>query len=262
MAKRFTDNEKWKKKWFRSLPCEMKLFWCYICDNCNIAGIWEVDMELASFFIGSTVSEEYTLSCMEKQITVISPSRWMINDFVSFQYGNLVPNNNLHKSVISLLEKSGASQGLVSPRPGDKVKVKEEVINTTNTTSPSPTVLPPKRAFTAIFEDIWSLYPKRIGKKDALKHFLANVKTESDCDDIWKALGNYKASERVSKGFIQNGSTWFNNWRDWVEFEEKRYVKPSNGTPRKPDATPIGNPDPEQQEAVARLIRETTENLR
>lgn len=134
MAKRFTDNEKWKKQWFRKLPCEMKLFWCYICDNCNIAGIWEVDMEVASFFIGSTISEEYALSCMEKQISVISHSKWMINDFVGFQYGNLVPNNNLHKSVISLLEKSGASQGLVSPKAGDKVKVKDKVkvINTTN----------------------------------------------------------------------------------------------------------------------------------
>lgn len=129
MAKRFTDTEKWKKQWFRKLPDEMKLFWYYICDNCNIAGIWDVDLELASFLIGQNIEKEVALKYMEKQIKILSESKWFILDFVKFQYGELVPNNNLHRSVLLLLEKSGASQGLVSPLAGDKVKVK--VDNTT-----------------------------------------------------------------------------------------------------------------------------------
>lgn len=123
MAKRFTDTEKWKKQWFRKLPNEMKLFWYYICDSCNIAGIWDVDMELASFLIGQPIDQVVALRYMDKQIRVLSDSKWLIVDFVKFQYGDLVPNNNLHRSVLLLLEKSGASQGLVSPLAGDKVKV-------------------------------------------------------------------------------------------------------------------------------------------
>lgn len=70
------------------------------------------------------------------------------------------------------------------------------------------------------FEDIWSLYPRRVGKKHALRHFKASVKNEKDLDDIRTALNNYLASERVYNGFIKNGDTWFNNWRDWVNYKE------------------------------------------
>ncbi len=124
MAKRFTDSEKWKKGWFRKLPLDMKLLWVYICDNCNIAGIWDVDFELASFFIGKEIIEDIALSHMEKQISILINNKWLIKDFVGFQYGTLIANNNLHRSVLNILNNSGASQGLVSPKAGDKVKVK------------------------------------------------------------------------------------------------------------------------------------------
>lgn len=75
------------------------------------------------------------------------------------------------------------------------------------------------------FEDIWSRYPKRVGKKEAMRHFIATVKTESDIDNIYLAMENYKKSERVLRGFIQNGSTWFNNWTDWIDYKEELCVK-------------------------------------
>jgi len=72
-----------------------------------------------------------------------------------------------------------------------------------------------------IFIKLYNKYPKKVGKKSALKHFKASVKTEEDAKNIGIALDHYLESERVAKGFIQNASTWFNNWQDWVEFEEK-----------------------------------------
>ena len=70
------------------------------------------------------------------------------------------------------------------------------------------------------FEEIWLKYPKRIGKKQAERHFFASVKVEQNWLDIQTALKNYLESERVAKGFIQNGATWFGNWKDWVLFKE------------------------------------------
>ena len=67
------------------------------------------------------------------------------------------------------------------------------------------------------FESLWKRYPSPIGKKAAIRHFEASVKTPQDYVDINKALDNYVISARVRKGFIQNGSTWFNNWRDYVD---------------------------------------------
>ncbi len=70
------------------------------------------------------------------------------------------------------------------------------------------------------FENLYLKYPKKVGKKDALRHFKASVKTDEDLKNINKALYNYIASDRVAKGFIQNASTWFRNWQDWIDFTE------------------------------------------
>jgi hypothetical protein len=131
MAKRFTDSDKWKKKWFRKLSPELKCLWVYICDNCDICGLWDVDFELASVFIGLSLNEEIVKEKFAKQYKVINGgSKWFIKDFVAFQYGELVDNNNLHRSVIKKLKELGVFEGLNSPSAGDKDKdkVKDKVI--------------------------------------------------------------------------------------------------------------------------------------
>jgi len=67
------------------------------------------------------------------------------------------------------------------------------------------------------FSEIWLRYPKRIGKKAAERHFNSSVKTEDDWCSISLALDHYLASDRVKNGYIQNGSTWFNDWQSWAE---------------------------------------------
>jgi len=71
------------------------------------------------------------------------------------------------------------------------------------------------------FERFWKKLPAKmkVGKKNAFRHFKASVKTQKDFENLEGALENYKQSERFRKGFIQNGSTWFNNWQDWAEYD-------------------------------------------
>lgn len=71
------------------------------------------------------------------------------------------------------------------------------------------------------FEQIWSKYPNKVGKKMAIKHFKASVKTKEDLENLQKAITNYLSSKRVSQGFVQNGSTFMNNWRDWIDYKEE-----------------------------------------
>ena len=78
-----------------------------------------------------------------------------------------------------------------------------------------------KNTYSPNFEAIWTKYPSRVKRKEAEKHFLASVKTEQDFEDINKALNNYLqhlANNDWKKP--QNGSTWFNNWQDWINWEE------------------------------------------
>ena len=70
------------------------------------------------------------------------------------------------------------------------------------------------------FKDIWERYPKKVGRKKAEGYFESSVKTTEDFTKINLALDHYLKSERVAKGFVQNGATWFNDWETWVDYQE------------------------------------------
>tara|TARA_R110000824_G_scaffold34174_1_gene108968 strand:+ start:1280 stop:1903 length:624 start_codon:yes stop_codon:yes gene_type:complete len=106
MAKRFTDTDKWKKGFIRSLPAKYKLFWLYILDDCNHAGIWETDFEVASIRIGNKITEKEASKILSSQIKIFDGgNKWFIPKFIDFQYGILNENSRPHLAVIKLLDK-------------------------------------------------------------------------------------------------------------------------------------------------------------
>jgi hypothetical protein len=130
MAKRFTDNSKWKKLWIRRLEPKYKLFWFYLLDNCDHAGIYDADIESASFHIGLDYSEEEILQTFDRKIKIIKKDKWFIPKFVEYQYGELNENNRAHLSVIKILKKYNlldANNTLVSTLQGSKLKDKDKV---------------------------------------------------------------------------------------------------------------------------------------
>ena len=145
MPLRYTDTQKWKKSWFLDLPIHYKLLWNYLCDECNHAGIWEVNFKLANFLTGHEFDPEETLRTMEKQIIVLDNGRrWFLVDFIEWQYkcsiDDLNPQNRVHQSIIAILEKhnifkllnhnkekkEGATKPLSCPIDGDKDKDKDK----------------------------------------------------------------------------------------------------------------------------------------
>lgn len=106
MAKRFTDTDKWKKGFIKNLPAKYKLLWLYILDDCNHAGIWDTDFEVASIRIGSKINEKEAAKVLSEQIKIFDGgNKWFLPKFIDFQYGQLNENVNAHKSVIKLLDK-------------------------------------------------------------------------------------------------------------------------------------------------------------
>ena len=101
-----TDTDKWKKRFVRELKPQHKLLWFYILDDCNHAGIWEVDLEVASIRVGFELSHDNLPSSFgDKVISFDDGDKWFIPDFIEYQYGELNPNSNVHKSVLNLLNK-------------------------------------------------------------------------------------------------------------------------------------------------------------
>lgn len=114
MAKRLTDTGKWSKKWFRGLPAAYKLFWLYLCDVCDHAGTWEVDMETARLQAGGDIDEEKALELFGHRVRVIDDGhRWWIVGFVKFHYANakgeVSTGNKMYAAVLKTFEKYGLS---------------------------------------------------------------------------------------------------------------------------------------------------------
>jgi|10_taG_2_1085330.scaffolds.fasta_scaffold03603_3 rubrerythrin len=130
MAKRFTESGKWKKKWIRQLDPKYKLFWFYLLDNCDHAGVFDADIESASFHIGLEYTEKEVLEVFNRKIVPFKTDKWFIPKFVEYQYGELNENNRAHLSVINILNKYNLldpNKTLARPLKGVKEQVKVQV---------------------------------------------------------------------------------------------------------------------------------------
>ena len=132
MAKRFVDTSLWKRKWYRCLPPKMKLFYFYMITNCDHAGMYDVDLELAEFQIGMPVKQKDIDDHLKEHIKVIKDDKWWVMAFPDFQYGELNPNVKAHASVIKILEKYNCLVTVPNSlhRVQDKDKVKEKDMDT------------------------------------------------------------------------------------------------------------------------------------
>lgn len=76
------------------------------------------------------------------------------------------------------------------------------------------------------FEEIWSIYPKKQGKTNALKSYIRARKNGTDKETVLNGLSSYidyiKASKTPTQ-YIKQGSTWFNQecWNDDYTIETK-----------------------------------------
>lgn len=135
MAKRYTDTNKYKKPFIRSLEAPYKLLWDYLYHECDHAGVWIVDFDIAQIYIGkdAPVDKDDALKFFNStEIRIVEfdgGARWFIPSFIDFQYGELNPLNRVHKSVISILEEKNllnVNKPLRSPLQGSKDKEKDK----------------------------------------------------------------------------------------------------------------------------------------
>lgn len=136
MSKRLTDTNKYKKPFIRSLSGPYKLLWDYLYHDCDHAGIWIVDFEIAQLYIGRDmlVNKEDAIrffnSGEQRIIEINGGSKWFIPSFIEFQYGELNEQNRAHNSVIQILKKynlyENIDKGLISPLEGCKDKYKDK----------------------------------------------------------------------------------------------------------------------------------------
>jgi hypothetical protein len=205
MAKRFTDTEKWKKGNFADLSLKMKLAWVYICDNCDHAGLWEVNLKLMSFQVGEEITLNELLNVFKGKIELVDDSKIFIQSFIGFQYGKLNPDSKVHKSVIEKLEKlqrvSGeCSKGIHTLMVMDKDKAIDKAKEKETEELPS---------------DILETIKINFGYPDDI--------IEEFRKEAWLA---YQASPRHDKNWKRFAANFFNNHKEKIRKAIKDKASP------------------------------------
>lgn len=221
MAKRFTDTNKYKKPFIRGLQGAYKIFWDYLYHECDHAGIWIVDIEIAQLYVGKDmpITKEDALKYFnngEKRIVEIDGGcRWFIPSFIEFQYGELNEQNRAHNSVICILKKYNLWKS-ISPlkAPCKGAKDKDKDMDKDMDMVKDLEILP---EFLAIFLT-WLRYKRKRGEsyKDKDSTFLAYKKLIKLSDnDILKAIeivensmaNNYAGLFLPKEGFKNNNGS-------------------------------------------------------
>lgn len=131
MSKRFTETDKWSDPWFVALEAKTKLFWLYLLDNVDPAGVWEKFEKKFQFETGVDISLDALIEELGDRIEDLG-DKVLIPKFVKFQYGGeLSESSNYHKAIIKRLDHheleldaqglvkgcSRVGQGLVKGKP-------------------------------------------------------------------------------------------------------------------------------------------------
>lgn len=215
MAKRFLETTLWtQNKWFRKLIPFNKLFWIYLLTNCDNVGVWEVDIELASFVIGEKYEND-VIKVFTDRVLIMPNAKIWIKDFCDFQYGLLDEhntNNKPHQSYVKLLKKHRLWKDYTRSIQWDKEKDKDKDKKKDKDKDKD-----------GLFEKFWKLYPRKIDKVDARASFINHVK-EKEFDDLIKAIDNYNKHIVINKTeskYIKHGSTFLNKerWKEWINIK-------------------------------------------
>lgn len=133
MAKRFIDTGYYKSPFVRGLKGSLKSLYCFIICDCNGAGIWVKDLQIASMYIGFDVSEkDFNVFLENKKAIDLKNGKYFFPDFLEHQYPKgLSIHNPAQKNFILELQKNllidSDLKPLWSTLQGTKVMVMEKV---------------------------------------------------------------------------------------------------------------------------------------
>lgn len=223
MAKRFTDTEKWKKKWYRELGSKLRDVRQFVLDDCDLAGIWEIDLNRISYYVGSPVSLDEVRHAFCGYVSLLGDlDSLFIPAFLEFQYGNLVETNNAHRAVIRRLKLKNINQPLRSPSRGvqdkdkDKVQDKDQDQDKEKDKDKQPKF---------DFEALYQKYPRKEGKSPGLKQCAEQIRTQEKYDLLSTAIDRYAAHCADTKQILMHFGTFMGSkrtthpWVDWCDPE-------------------------------------------
>jgi len=105
MAKRYIDTGFLKQKWIKKLSPERKIFLIYLMLECDNAGIIELDLEDAEFWVGKKIGNPIEFLPENYLLKIPDTDKYIIPKFIEWQYGDLKSDKNIVRQARQLLNK-------------------------------------------------------------------------------------------------------------------------------------------------------------
>lgn len=234
MSKRFTETDKWKDSWFLDLSLESKVFFQYLCDNCDMAGFYQRHDRTISALTGiPTESIPKAIKDLEKSVILKDGVFWVVNFLHHQKHTPLNPNNNAHLSVIrSLINNSGVFGDLYSNLVGFSLEELRGLLGA-NDQVPSPigkgkgnNIIEVVKKNEDSFNEFWLKYPYKANKPSALRAWNKINPDDSLKAQMFEAIEKATKSENWLKEdgkYIPLPASWLNGhrWEDQIVVKKK-----------------------------------------
>ena len=251
MANRLTNTNKWQDAWFYNLSPSEKLLWIYLCENCDIAGFYEVCPRRAIIETGLTDRgfEGAFEGLKRGYISSIDGEVIYLRNFLKHQRNlPLNPHNRAHAGILSRFENykdrfdfnliedctsieldkyikglkrglQGANKGLTSPNSNcnsnsNNIDYKEKEIYKEKEKEKEK-----EDYLKNTFAQFWNMYDKKVGRETCEKKW-ARL-TEAERQKIFATLPGYIISQ-PDKKYRKNPETYLNqkSWNDEIIIPE------------------------------------------
>lgn len=158
MAYRLTNTDKWNDQWFSGLDWRQKVVFLYLCDQCDMAGFYEINLRKMAWDIAIDCADvEGALKGLKSRLLYSSDGKYLfLRNFIKHQK-NLPLNekNKFHSGIIKRLNENLKSfnfqsideyfarglqapcKPLASPISNNTITISSLDINNTNTDSNS-----------------------------------------------------------------------------------------------------------------------------
>lgn len=106
--RRFTDADKWDDAWYYGLTPVAKLVFGYLCDRCDLVGVWKVNRRQAANAIGMEIDWDAVLLELGERVEDIGSDRWLLTGFFRFQYPKGIGSRSVpHRAIRNALRGHG-----------------------------------------------------------------------------------------------------------------------------------------------------------
>lgn len=203
MAHRFTNTEKWQDTWFSDLSPHAKLVFMFLCENCDNAGVYEINKKFMLFLTGLQ-DEELKSSITELRKSYIlskdKKSIWLKGYLKHQKKLPLNPKNNSHKQIILLLEEMTSDD--------DRFKSCKEMVRlipVTDTPKTRQVRQPAKKFVKPTIDEVYAFMVEKefqLAKKEAERFW------------NWFESNGWKVGKNPMRNWKGAVNTWIANWYD------------------------------------------------